>query len=130
MAARHAAFPAADGCGLGICTPQRLRRPDYHDAGPRVGGRHMQNLVEVSIRIATNREVVIDGESSLRGEVCDTAADNLARVAADILRLPLLDVNGVEVPARIDARRLSRVFICRRTEIASCKVLRDSSMLT
>ena len=31
MAARHAAFPAADGCGLGMCAPQRLRQPDYHD---------------------------------------------------------------------------------------------------
>jgi hypothetical protein len=58
------------------------------------------------------------------------AADNFARVAADILRLPLLDVNRVEVPPRIEASRLSRVFICRRIETASSKVLRDKSIPT
>ena len=56
------------------------------------------------------------------------AADNLARVAADILRLPLLAVNPVEMPPRIEASRLSRVFICRRIETASSKVLRDKSI--
>jgi hypothetical protein len=56
------------------------------------------------------------------------AADNLARVAADILRLPLLDVTRVEVPPRIEASRLSRVFNRRRIETASCKALRDISM--
>jgi hypothetical protein len=56
------------------------------------------------------------------------AADNFARVAADILRLPLLDVNRVEMPPRIEASRFSRVFICRRIETASSKALRDISM--
>jgi hypothetical protein len=56
------------------------------------------------------------------------AADNLARVAADILRLPVLGVNRVEVPPRIDASRLSKASIRRRIETASSKVLRDSSM--
>jgi hypothetical protein len=55
------------------------------------------------------------------------AADNLARVAADILRLPLWDVNRVEVPPRIDASCLFKASICRRTETASCKALRDIS---
>jgi hypothetical protein len=56
------------------------------------------------------------------------AADNLARVAADIPRLPLLDVNRVEVPPRIETSRLSRVFICRRIKTASSKALRDKSI--
>ena len=56
------------------------------------------------------------------------AADNLALVAADILRLPLLDVNRAEVPPRIEASRLSRVFICRRIDTASSKALRDKSI--
>jgi hypothetical protein len=55
------------------------------------------------------------------------AADNLARVAADILPLPLWDVNRVEVPPRIDASCLFKASICRRTETASCKALRDIS---
>jgi len=54
-------------------------------------------------------------------------ADNLARVAADILRLPLWDVNGVEVPPRIDASRLFKASICRRIETASSKASRDIS---
>jgi len=58
------------------------------------------------------------------------AADNLARVAADILRLPLSDVNRVEVPPRIEASRFSKASICRRIETASSKALRDSSMPT
>jgi len=58
------------------------------------------------------------------------AADNLARVAADILRLPLLDVNRVDVPPRIEASRLSKASICRWIETASSKALRDISMPT
>jgi hypothetical protein len=58
------------------------------------------------------------------------AADNLARVAADVLRLPLLDVNRVAVPPRIEASRLSKASICRRIETASSKAFRDSSMPT
>jgi len=39
------------------------------------------------------------------------AAANLARVAADILRLPVLDVERGEAPPRSEERRLSRVSI-------------------
>ncbi len=56
------------------------------------------------------------------------AAASLARVAADIRRRPLrLEELGAE-PPKIEERRFSRVSICRRIEMASCKALTDVSM--
>src|ERR1700726_5256208 len=49
------------------------------------------------------------------------AAANLARVAAEILRRPLVDVERAGALPRIEARRLSGVSICRRIETASSK---------
>jgi hypothetical protein len=56
------------------------------------------------------------------------AADNLARVAAEIVRRPPADDARAEVLPRIEARRLSRVSICRRIATASSNDLRDKSM--
>lgn len=56
------------------------------------------------------------------------AAANLARVAADIRRLPVLDVELADVLPKSEARRLSRVSICRRTDTACSKDLRDKSI--
>ena len=54
------------------------------------------------------------------------AAASLARVATDIVRLWVSDFTRDEAVANSEARRLSRVSICRRIETASCKVLSDS----
>src|SRR5260370_25476840 len=51
------------------------------------------------------------------------AAASLARVAADILRLSLVDVVRAGAPPRTDARRLSKWSICRPIGTASSKVL-------
>jgi hypothetical protein len=57
------------------------------------------------------------------------AADNLARVAADILRLPALaGARVVDVPPRSEFKRLCRFSICRRIETASSNDLRDRSI--
>jgi len=56
------------------------------------------------------------------------AAANLARVAADIRRLPVLDVELGEVLPKSEARRLSRLSICRRIDTACSKDLRDKSI--
>jgi len=59
------------------------------------------------------------------------AAASLARVAADILRLPALPALGIAraaEPPTIELRRLSRLSICRRIETASSKDLRDKSI--
>jgi len=56
------------------------------------------------------------------------AAANLARVAADIRRLPVLGVELGEVLPKSEARRLSRLSICRRIDTASSKDLRDKSI--
>jgi hypothetical protein len=56
------------------------------------------------------------------------AAANLARVAADIRRLPVLGVELGEVLPKSEARRLSRLSICRRIDTASSKELRDKSI--
>ena len=56
------------------------------------------------------------------------AAASLARVAADIRRRPPLVAELTGKPPRIEERRFSRVSICWRTEIASCKALADVSM--
>jgi hypothetical protein len=56
------------------------------------------------------------------------AAANLARVAADIRRLPVLEVELGEVLPKSEARRLSRLSICRRIDTACSKDLRDKSI--
>ncbi len=56
------------------------------------------------------------------------AAANLARVAADIRRLPVLGVGLGEVLPKSEARRLSRLSICRRIDTACSKDLRDKSI--
>ena len=56
------------------------------------------------------------------------AAANLARVAADTRRLPVLDVELGEVLPKREARRLSRLSICRRIDTACSKDLRDKSI--
>jgi len=53
------------------------------------------------------------------------AAANFARVAPDILRLPVWAVERCEALPRTEARRRSRVSICRRIETASSSDLRD-----
>ena len=56
------------------------------------------------------------------------AAASLARVAADIVRLWVSDFTRDEAVAKSEARRLSRVSICRRIETASSNALSDSSI--
>jgi hypothetical protein len=56
------------------------------------------------------------------------AAANLARVAADIRRLPVLEVELGEVLPNSEARRFSRLSICRRIDTACSKDLRDKSI--
>jgi hypothetical protein len=52
----------------------------------------------------------------------------LARACGDILRGPILDAERGEAVPRIEARRFSKVSICRRSERISSKSLRDMSM--
>jgi len=56
------------------------------------------------------------------------AAESFALVAADILFPPVLNAERDKAVPRSEARRLSRVPICRRIESASSKDLRDVSM--
>jgi hypothetical protein len=56
------------------------------------------------------------------------AAANLARVAADILRRPARGVELAGLLPTSEARRLSRLSICRRIDTACSKDLRDKSI--
>ena len=53
------------------------------------------------------------------------AAAILARLAADIFRLPAVAVGRDEVVPKSEARRFSKALICRRIETASSKDLSD-----
>ena len=56
------------------------------------------------------------------------AAASLARVAADIWRRPGRGGELAGEPLSIEERRFSRVSICRRIEMASCKASTDISI--
>ena len=56
------------------------------------------------------------------------AAESFALVAADILFPPVLNAERDKPVPRSEARRFSRVSICRRIESASSNDLRDVSM--
>ena len=61
------------------------------------------------------------------------AADNFARVLADIARRPPRragELDGAGAPPKSEARRFSRASICRRIETACSKDLRDRFIYT